>query len=276
MSVNKRKQAKALQSLALKLPLTNLAGGMVILAMAYVTSGWGQGVMALFFGIIGALVGVVLFGATQKQIQRAENKWRLKVREVASKIESKLDEEQGGNNKLMDVFEVEYLGGHPGWILKGKVEFGTLEVYEKSLVFKNKANRIKFQLARIKRVGADPEKLVRQNKKFAGAVLPKPLTHKNKLLKRLFDEVQKRRRFIVVDYLNDLGEKNMVLFSATYGNPWIAKAVQASIQEIMKKLPKEKKSKGTTDKLRLTQASDDAIAAAEAASRQTHGGEFDT
>lgn len=275
MSVNKRKQAKALQTIALKLPLTNLAGGAVILLMATLTSGLGQGVMAILFGLVGVLVGVVLFGATQKHIQRAENKWRVKVREVATKIESKLDEEQGGNNKLMDVFELEYLGGHPGWTLKGKPEFGTLEVFEKSLIFKNKANRIKFQLARIKRVAADPEKLVRQNKKLSGVILPKPLTHKNKLLKRLFDELQKRRRFVIVDYLNDLGEKNLVLFSATYGNPWIAKAVQASVQEILKKMPKEKKSAGS-GKLKLTQVSDDAIAAAEAASRQAHGaGEFD-
>lgn len=56
MSVNKRKQTKALQSMLLKLPLTNLAGGLLILFLGYEAFGLGEGIMALLYGLVGAVV----------------------------------------------------------------------------------------------------------------------------------------------------------------------------------------------------------------------------
>lgn len=268
MSVQKRKQAKALQSLATKLPLTSLAGAFFVWygASQAFTLGDEQGILPWVYGLVGAVVGILIFGVVQKPIQRYENRWKAKVRELAQKMESKIDEEQGGINKLLDSYELQYLGGHPGWPLT-RVEFGLFDIHEKSLYFKNKSNRIKFQLARIKRVTCEPEKTIRL-KKLPAVVLPKPRTYKNALVGRLMAEIAKHQRYLLVDYVDDLGEKHMVVFQPVAGNPLVAKAVKEAFDEVHKKIPKEKK--GAQAPVRQ-QASDEQIAAAEAATRRAQG-----
>lgn len=268
MSVQKRKQAKALQSLATKLPLTSLAGAFFVWygASQAFTLGDEQGMLPWVYGLVGAVVGMLIFGVVQKPIQRYENRWKAKVRELAQKMESKIDEEQGGINKLLDSYELQYLGGHPGWPLT-RVEFGLFDIHEKSLYFKNKSNRIKFQLARIKRVTCEPEKTIRL-KKLPAVVLPKPRTYKNALVGRLMAQIAKHQRYLLVDYVDDLGEKHLVVFQPVGGNPLVAKAVKEAFDEVHKKVPKEKK--GSQAPVRQ-QASDEQLAAAEAASRQAQG-----
>lgn len=268
MSVQKRKQAKALQSLATKLPLTNLAGAFLIWYGASQAFGLGdgQGFIQWVYGLVGGVVGMLIFAVLQKYIKAYEHRLKVKAREVAQKMESKLDEEQGGVNKLLDSYELHYLGGHPGWPLK-KSEFGLFDIHEKSIFFKNKTNRIKFQLARIKRVTCEPEKVIRL-KKLPAVILPKPKTYKYALLGKVMGELQKRQRYILVDYLDDLGEKHLVVFQPVAGNPLVAKAVKEAVDEIHKKIPKEKKG---TQAPALQQASDEALAAAEAATRRAQG-----
>lgn len=268
MSVNKRKQAKAFQSLATKLPLTSLTGGALVLYGATQAFGLGTGVTAWVYGLVGAAVGVLIFGVVQKPIQRYEHRLKVKARELAQKLESKLDEEQGGVNKLLDSYELHYLGGHPGWTLRDKPEYGLFDLHEKSIFFKNRSNRIKFQLARIKRVSCEPEKVLRL-KKLPNLVLPKPKTYKNALIGRVMAELVKRQRYVVVDYLDDLGEKHLVVFQPVGGNPFVAKAVKEAVDEIHKKIPKDKK--GGSQAPGLQQASTEQLAAAEAATRQAQG-----
>ncbi len=271
MSVQKRKQAKAFQNLATKLPLANTAGALLVLygASQAFGLGEGQGFVQWVYGLVGGVVGFLIFGVIQKPIRAYEHKVKIKARELAQKMEAKIDEEQGGLNKLLDSYELHYLGGHPGWPLKDKVEFGLLDLHEKSLFFKNKANRIKFQLARVKRISVEPEKVIRL-KKLSTVVLPKPKTYKNAIVGRVMAELVKRQRYVVIDYLDDLGEKHLVVFQAVGGNPFVAKAVKAAVDEVHKKIPKDKK--GAVEKAPgLQQASDEALAAAEAASRQSQG-----
>lgn len=274
MSVQKRKQVKALESLAAKLPLTNLAGALAIGVCAKQSFALGDGVMAWLYGGVGAVVGLLVYGTFQKRIQQAENRWRAKVRELSAKMESKLDEEQGTQNKLLDSYELQYLGGHPGWLLSGKSEFGTLDIYDKTLVFKNKANRVKLQMARIKRVSAETDKVMRL-KKLSDVVLPRPPVVKNPLLARLMAEVRKRQRYLVIDYLDDLGQKRLIVLSAVGGNPLKAKAVKEAIEGPLKKIPKEKRVQGSAggssgQTSGFQQATDAQIAAAEAASRRSY------
>lgn len=266
MSVQKRKQAKAFQSLATKLPLANIAGALLVLYGAWQAFGRGeeQGFIQWVYGLVGGVVGFLIYGVVQKPIRNYEHKVKIKARELAQKMEAKLDEEQGGVNKLLDSYELHYLGGHPGWVLKDKVEFGIFDIHEKSIYFKNRTNRIKFQLARIKRVSCEPEKVIRL-KKLPTVILPKPKTYKNAIVSRVMAELVKRQRYVVVDYLDDLGEKHMVIFQPVAGNPLKAKAIKAAVDEIHKKIPKEKKGAQAPA---LQQASDDQLAAAEAASRQ--------
>lgn len=263
MSVQKRRQAKAIQALAARLPLTNLAGGGLIALGLYEGFQAGEGLMAIMYALVGGVVGTLVYGVIQKPVQKAENRWRAKVRELASKIESKIDEEQGGNNKLLDAYELHYLGGHPGWVVKDQSAFGTLEIFEKTLSFKNRYQRIKFGLPRLKRATIEPEHLMRL-RKLPGVVLPKVRRPKNALLARVARGLERRRKYLVFDYQDDLGQKNAVVFMATLGNPMPLRPVQQAINEVLRKLPREKKG------VRM-QASEEVIAAAEAASRQALG-----
>lgn len=271
MSVQKRKQAKAVQSLATKLPLASIAGVFLVLYGASQAFGLGdgQGLVQWVYGVVGGVVGFLIFGVVQKPIKNYEHQLKIKARELAQKMEAKIDEEQGGINKLLDSYELHYVGGHPGWPLRDKAEFGLFDIHEKSIFFKNKSNRVKLQLARVKRVTLEPEKVLRL-KKLPSLVLPKPKTYKNAIVSRLMAEVAKRQRYLVVDYLDDLGEKHLVVFQPVGGNPFLAKTVKAAIDEVHRKIPKEKR--GASEKpAGLQQASDEALAAAEAASRRSMG-----
>lgn len=277
MSVTKRKQAKTLQRLAARLPMANLAGAALVwfgASQGAAMGDPGDGSIAWGHVLIGGLAGLGLFAVAYKYLQQYEKKLKLKVNEITRKIESKIDEEQGTSNRLLDAYQIEYVGGHPGWPLKGKAEFGTLDIHEKNLLFRNQNNRAKLQLARIRRVTIEPLKLLR-SKRLATVQLPKSATHKNPLLKAILEFVQSKQRWLVIDYLDDLGEKHMVVFYPSLGSARRAKAVKSAIDEVTRKIPKEKRvSVSPTADLSQSarqQVSTAALAAAEAASRRAGG-----
>lgn len=274
MSVTKRKQAKNLQRLAARLPMANLAGAALVWFGASQGAAMGDrfdGTIPWGHMLVGGLVGFGLFAVGHKYLQQVEKKLKLKINELTRKIESKIDEEQGSNNRLLDAYQLEYHGGHPGWVLKGKVEYGTLDIHEKNLLFRNQHNRAKLQLARIRRVTIEPLKLLRA-KRLTTLVLPKPATHKNALLKAILEFVQSKQRWLVIDYLDDLGEKHLVAFYPSLGSARAAKAVKTAIDEVHRKIPKEKRvaASPTADlgPSARQQVSTAALAAAEAASRR--------
>lgn len=277
MSVTKRKQAKTMQRLAARLPLANLAGAALVCFGAYqgmMMGDPGDGSISWGHVLGGGIVGTLLFGLGSKYLQQLEKKLKLKVNELTRNIESKLDEEQGTNNRLLDAYQLEYHGGHPGWILKGKVEFGTLDIHEKNLLFRNQNNRAKLQLARIRRVTVEPLKLLR-SKRLTTVQLPKTATHKNALVKAVLEFIQGKQRWLVIDYLDDLGEKHLVAFYPSLGSARAAKTVKTAIDEVLRKIPKEKRvAAAPTADLGMNgrqTVSDAAIAAAEAASRRVTG-----
>jgi hypothetical protein len=254
--------------------MANLAGAALVWLGASQGAGMGDvgdGSIAWGYVMVGGLLGFGLFVVARKYLLQYEKKLKLKINDLIRKIESKIDEEQGTNNRLLDAYQLEYHGGHPGWSLKDKVAYGTLDIHEKNLLFRNQQNRIKLQLSRIRRVTIEPLKLLR-GKRLTTVVLPKLATHKNPLLKLILEFVQSKRRWVVIDYLDDLGEKHMVLFYPSMGLPQSAKAVKTAIDEVMRKIPKEKRvaATPTADLAPGTrrQASTAALAAAEAASRQ--------
>lgn len=250
MSVKKRKQARALQDLVRRIPITNAAGLALIYFAATGMAGAFEQWMAPPTGwwiglVIGGLAGVIAFGAMQKRLQREENKLKARLQSVAQKIESSADEEEKTNNKLLDAFEIQYLGGHPGLKVEDSPVFGILEVREKSLIFKNKESRIKMSLARLKRVTVEPDRLVR-HKKLPNVQLPSMPVLKKRMLKLGYEQLRKLQRYVMLDYQDDIGDRHLILFYPMIGHPLIghplrAKAIKAAIDEPLGKYQKEKK-----------------------------------
>ena len=250
MSVKKRKQARALQDLVRRIPLTNTLGLVIIYFLATNlagtfetmmdgTTGWWVGLL------IGGLAGIFVFGAIQKPVQRYESKFKAQLQDVAQKMESSADEDDKSQNKLLDAFEIQYLGGHPGLKVADKLVFGTLEIREKSLIFKNKDARIKMSLARLKRVSIEPDRLMR-HKKLSNVKLPPMPTLKKKPLKVAYEQLRKLQRYVLLDYQDDMGERHMIVFYPMVGHPMIgnppkAKAIKVAIDEPLGKYQKDKK-----------------------------------
>ncbi len=253
MSVKKRKQARALQDLVRRIPLTNLLGLLIIYFLASNMAGTFELMMEGSTGwwvglLIGGLAGVFLFGALQKHVQRYESKFKARIQDVAQKMESSADEEDKSQNKLLDAFEIQYLGGHPGLRVSDKLVFGTLEVREKSLIFKNKESRIKMSLARLKRVSVEPDRLMR-HKKLPNVKLPPMPVLSKRILKLGYEQLRKLQRYVLLDYQDDMGERHLILFypmigHPLFGNPPKAKAIKVAIDEPLSKYQKDAK-KGT-------------------------------
>lgn len=257
--------------------MANLAGAALVCFCAYQGMMMGDqydGSIAWGHVLGGGLLGFGIFAVAYKYLVQYEKKLKLKVNDLTRKIESKIDEEQGTNNRLLDAYQLEYHGGHPGWTLKGKVEYGSLDIHEKNLLFRNQNNRAKLQLARIRRVTIEPLKLLR-SKRLTTVQLPKAATHKNPLVKAFLEFVQSKKRWVVIDYQDDLGEKHLVLFYPSMGSARTAKTIKAAIDEVLRKIPKEKRVavSPTADLGQGTrqQVSTAALAAAEAASRRASG-----
>jgi ribosomal protein L7/L12 len=250
VSVKKRKQAKALQDLVRRIPLTNTAGLLIIYFLAANTAGsfelMMEGPAGWWVGlVIGGLGGVILFAALQRRLKREEGKFKARLQGMAQKMESSADEEDKSQNKLLDAFEIQYLGGHPGLKVAEMPVFGTLEVYEKSLIFKNKSARIKMAMTRLRRVSLELDRLVR-HKKLASVKLPVMPTFKNRMLKVGYEVLRKLQRYVMLDYQDDIGERHLILFYPTLGHPLLgnplkAKAIKASIDDPLSKYQKEKK-----------------------------------
>ncbi|MNR82388.1 hypothetical protein D3C86_513630 [compost metagenome] len=250
MSVKKRKQARALQDLVRRIPLTNTAGLFIIVYLATNLAGMFEMSMGGSSGwwiglLIGGLAGVFLFGALQKPVQRYESKFKARLQDVAQKMESSADDEDKSQNKLLDAFEIQYLGGHPGLRVSDKLIFGTLEVREKSLIFKNKEARIKMSLARLKRVSVELDRLMR-HKKLPNVKLPPMPSLKRPLLKLSYEQIRKLQRYVVLDYMDDMGDRHLIVFYPMIGHPMLgnplkAKAIKTAIDEPFSKYQKDKK-----------------------------------
>jgi len=191
------------------------------------------------------LGGLLLFGAFQKPLQRIESRFKARAQEAAQKLESSADEEDKSQNKLLDAFEIQYLGGHPGLRVGDKLIFGTLEVREKSLVFKNKESRIKISLARLKRASVEPDRLMR-HKKLPNVKLPPAPKLSKSIVKLGYEQLRKLQRYVLLDYQDDMGERHLIVFYPMIGhhligNPQKAKAVKAAIDEPLSKYQKERK-----------------------------------
>jgi hypothetical protein len=250
LSVKKRKQARALQDLVQRIPLTNTAGLLIIYFLATNMAGTFETMMEGTTGwwvglLIGALGGLFLFGAVQKRVQRIESRFKARIQDVAQKMESSADEEDKSQNKLLDAFELQYLGGHPGLKVADKLVFGTLEIREKSLIFKNKEARIKMALSRLKRASIEPDRLLR-HKKLAGVKLPPMPTFKKRVLKLGYEQLRKLQRYVMLDYQDDMGERHLIVFYSMIGHPLLgnpqkAKAIKAAIDEPLNKYNKDKR-----------------------------------
>ncbi len=250
MSVKKRKQAKALQDLVQRIPLTNTAGLLIIYFLATNMAGTFETMMEGTTGwwvglLIGALGGLFLFGAVQKRVQRIESRFKARIQDVAQKMESSADEEDKSQNKLLDAFEIQYLGGHPGLKVGDKLVFGTLEIREKSLIFKNKEARIKMALSRLKRASLEPDRLMR-HKKLPNVKLPPMPKLKKRVLKFGHEQLRKLQRYVLLDYQDDMGERHLIVFYPMIGHPLIgnpqkAKAIKAAIDEPLGKYNKDKR-----------------------------------
>lgn len=278
MSVKKRKQARALQDLVRRIPLTNTAGLVIIFYLATNLAGvfemMMEGPTGWWVGLlIGGLAGIFVFGAFQKPVQRYESKFKARLQDVALKMESSADDEDKSQNKLLDAFEIQYLGGHPGLRVSDKLIFGTLEVRDKSLIFKNKEARIKMSLARLKRVSVELDRLMR-HKKLPSVKLPPMPTFKKRFLKLSYDQLRKLQRYVVLDYQDDMGDRHLIVFYPMVGHPMIgnppkAKAIKAAIDEPLGKYNKDKKGTksfakdGGTGK--LSKAAKDSASVVEAA-----------
>jgi hypothetical protein len=250
LSVKKRKQAKALQDLVQRIPLTNTAGLLIIYFLATNVAGTFETMMEGPSGwwvglLIGALGGLFLFGALQKRVQRIESRFKARIQDVAQKMESSADEEDKSQNKLLDAFEIQYLGGHPGLKVAESLVFGTLEIREKSLIFKNKEARIKMALSRLKRASIEPDRLMR-HKKLPGVKLPAMPSVKRRVLKLGYEQLRKLQRYVLLDYQDDMGERHLIVFypmigHPLLGNPQKAKAIKAAIDEPLNKYSKDKR-----------------------------------
>lgn len=250
MSVKKRKQARALQDLVRRLPLTNLFGLVIIYFLATNAAGTFETMMEGSTGwwvglVVGGLVGLILFGAVQKYLQRFESRFKARASEAAQKLESSADEEDRSQNKLLDAFEIQYLGGHPSLKVGDKLIFGTLEVREKSLIFKNKESRIKIALARLKRVSIETDRVMRM-KKLPDVKLPPMPKPKQRIVKFGYEQLRKLQRYVMLDYQDDMGERHLIVFYPMIGhhligNPQKAKAMKVAIDEPLAKYQKDKR-----------------------------------
>ena len=250
LSVKKRKQARALQDFVSRIPITNTAGLIIIYLAATGIAGQFEFMMEGSTGwwvglVIGVLVGVIAFGALQKSVRRFEGRFKARLRDVAQKMETSADEDDKTQNKLLDAFELQYLGGHPGLKVSDKLVFGTLEIHEKSLVFKNKDARIKMSLARLRRISLETDRLMR-HKKLPNAKLPPLPKFKHRVLKLGHEQLRKLQRYVLLDYQDDIGERHMIVFYAMFGhplfgNPLKAKAIKAAIDDPFGKYQQEKK-----------------------------------
>ncbi|MBU6428092.1 MAG: hypothetical protein KGR26_03700 [Cyanobacteria bacterium REEB65] len=190
--------------------------------------------------LVGGLLGGLAAIGLQRQFAQLENRLGAKLYELASRIEivEQVDAKDRGAapNALLDEFALDYCGGHPTWSTE-KAAFGTLQVFERSVVFKNLKNRIRMPNSRLNRVTLESVVQVRV-KKIPGVALPNSRPIQDKTLAKLYGLVRKRQRYVVFDYTDDSGNQQYIVFWPRGGNPQAAKQVREVVEGTLKRSAK--------------------------------------
>lgn len=216
--------------------LTGIAATLLGLAAFSVVGG---GVTGLVIGAIGAAIG----GALQKPFQGVERAISLRLYDLASRIEiveqtDAKDKSGAIPNSLLDEFPLYYHGGHPAWKAE-KVEYGTLQVYERSVVFKNLRNRMRMPMARLNKVTLESIVQVRV-RKLPDVIVPETRVSKNKIVAKIQEFIRRKQRFVVLDYTDDTGAQRLIVFWPTAGNPRFGKQVKEVLDGAIRKAARDR------------------------------------
>jgi hypothetical protein len=240
---NVQEDKKRLLLRARKWPFANILCGTAaaILGLVGYTMGGGD-VTGMVFALVAASAG----GATQKAFQPIEKTISAKLYEMASKIEinEQTDAKEKASavtNSLLDEFKLIYFGGHPTWKTE-KGDYGTLQVYERSVVFKNLRNRFRMPMARLNKANLDSHVQVRV-RKIPDVNLPEGKKSKNPLIGKIQEFIRKKQRFVVLDYTSDTGETKYIVFWATGGNPRYAKTLQDVMDGAIRKASRDRQAR---------------------------------
>ncbi|MBM3266703.1 MAG: hypothetical protein FJZ01_03555 [Candidatus Sericytochromatia bacterium] len=204
-------------------------------------------------GVTGLVVGLIAAGAStmlRKIYDEVEKKISLKIYDMASQIEivEQTDPKDKGGalpNSLLDEFSLNYYGGHPT-LKVDKPEWGSLQVYERAVVFKNLRNRIRMPMSRIAKVSLESHVQVRM-RKVADVNLPEAKTSKNPALGKLQQFIRKNQRFLVIDYTADTGESRPLVFWAQGGNPQYAKHLKDILDGAIRKAQRDRAARRGED-----------------------------
>ena len=222
----------------------------------------------IVFALVGALLGAALPFALRAPIRDAEWRLRRQLERRADAIDAETGAISAGVEQWFGSFELRYLGGHPGLRPAGRPVYGQLEITDRAISFKDRESRIKMSPARIQRIILESPRQV-MARKLSGVVSPSILSHRQPLVAGIFAEIVRRQRLVLVDYLDDLGERNWVIFHDNWMRPDLAARIKGALDACVHAVPKEKRvqaaSRGTGS---LPQAlTGEHVAAAERASR---------
>ncbi len=231
---------------ARKWPYANILFGSTVAAGAYFGFSWGGDIAhVLLMGFLGLIGGAVL----KKPFAQVENRISTKLYDMASTIEivEQTDvKDKSAPNTLVDEFGLDYCGGHLAWRVD-KAEFGSLQVFERAVAFKNLKNRLRMPLARINRVTVESLVQVRI-KHLPDVFLPNAGVSRNKALAALTTLLRRQQRYVVIDYTDETNTHRFVVFWPRGGNPRYAKQVRDGLDAVLKKNHKDRSgaAHGTT------------------------------
>lgn len=262
----KRQKAERLRSLAAKVRLQQAAPYAGAVAGFLLTVGLGQIVVT---GIVTAL-GAALPRLLRGQIEDLDLRIRHQIMSRAQVLDDETSEAGAGVERWFGEFALHYLGGHPGLRLGKDAAFGHLSCTDRGVVFRNQATRIRMAPSRIQRVLLENPRQVNARKLPGGVPVP-VMTHRHPLLARVASAIVRRQRVVLIDYLDDLGERNWIVFRDTWMMPGAAALIKQAVEAAMRTVPREKRvqagARGTGSLAQVGATSREDIAAAEMASR---------
>lgn len=262
----KRQQAERFRSLARNVRLRQaapLVGGVLGFIL---TAGTGQpGIMGA-----GAAVGAVAPLLLHRQLEDLELRIRQQLMNRAQALDAQTAEAGAGVERWFGEFTLRYLGGHPGLRVAKEAAFGKLSCTDRGVVFQNRDTRIRMAPARIQRISLENPRQV--NARKLPGVLPVPvMTHAHPLVAKLCSSLVRRQRVVLVDYLDDLGERNWIVFHDTWMLPGKATRIRSALETAIRSVPKDRRvqagARGTGSLAQSASASRDDLEAAERASQ---------
>ncbi len=272
----KRQKAERLRSLAAKVRLQQAAPYAGAVAGFMLTVGFGQIVIT---GIAAGL-GAALPRLIRRQIEDIDLRIRHQIMSRAQVLDDETSEAGAGVERWFGEFTLHYLGGHPGLRLVKDAAFGHLSCTDRGVVFRNQATRIRMVPSRIQRVVLENPRQVNARKLPGGIPVP-IMTHRHPLLARVASALVRRQRVVLIDYLDDLGERNWIVFRDTWMMPGAAALIKQAVEAAIRTVPREKRVqagiRGTGNLAQAGGNSREDIAAAEKASRDLldHGAHVD-